>query len=98
LTELLASLNYAQQPDLAKRIGAVYTFIFRALVTAQVRRDEQSLSDAVRLLEIERDTWRQVVQTNSAGTPTSHALHAPHAVPAPARIDDLPTSRLSFEA
>src|SRR5687768_4944742 len=48
LTELLAGLNYAQQPELARRIAAVYTFVFRALVVAQVRRQHSSLADAVR--------------------------------------------------
>ncbi len=99
LTELLASLDYATHPDLVRRIASVYLFVFRSLVTAQVRRNESSLADAVRLLEIERETWRQIVQKDSASTSSApHTAHAPHPVPAPTRWIDVPSSSISFEA
>jgi flagellar protein FliS len=99
VTELLASLNFTEQPELIRRIASVYNFVFRSLVTAQVRQDDKSLADATRLLEIERETWRQVVQTTAPQTTAArHAAHGSHSVPAPARMTDVPTSSLSFEA
>ena len=98
LTELLASLNYGQQPELTRRIASVYSFVFRALVTAQVRRHEPSLADASRLLELERDTWREVVRKTAGSAAVPRVAHAPHAMPAPTRLADQPTSSMSFEA
>ena len=43
-------------------MAAVYAFIFRRLVEAGYRRDEGKLADAIRLLEMERETWQQVCQ------------------------------------
>lgn len=99
VTEILASLNYAEHPELAQRIAAVYNFVFRSLVTAHVRKDEKCLADAVRVLEIERGTWRELAQRQSgAPAPPPRATHAAHAVPAPVRIAETPTSSFSFEA
>ena len=43
-------------------MAAVYAFIFRRLVEAGYRQDEAKLADAIRLLEIERQTWQRVCQ------------------------------------
>jgi flagellar secretion chaperone FliS len=99
VSELLASLNYAEHADLTRRIAGIYNFVFRSLVTAHIQHDEKSLADAVRLLEIERETWRQIVEKSSSqATPPRHDSHASHAIPAPVRMADMPTSSLSFEA
>ncbi len=60
VTELLASLNPQIDPALAKRVAATYLFIFRRLIEAGLKRDEEALDDARRVLEEERETWRQV--------------------------------------
>ena len=99
VTELLASLNYTEQPELIRRIAGVYNFVFRALVIAHVGHDSSSLADATRLLEIERETWRQLVQhTAGAAAPATRTAHPAHAIPAPVRMSETPTSSLSFEA
>ena len=60
MAEMLAGMDREAGGDLAKRVSAVYEFIFRSLVKAGHRHDEKSLGDAIRILEIERETWRQV--------------------------------------
>jgi hypothetical protein len=40
----------------------VYGCVFRTLVAAHLERSEKKLAEAASILEIERDTWRQVCQ------------------------------------
>jgi flagellar protein FliS len=60
--EMLASLNAEGNADLTKKLAALYIFVFRSLMEANVERDPGKLDGAIRVLEIERDTWRQVCQ------------------------------------
>lgn len=58
--EMMAGLNREADPELVKRVASVYLFVFRCLMEANYQRDPQKLSDAVRVLKIERQTWQQV--------------------------------------
>ena len=101
VTELLASLNFVDQPQLARKIAAVYNYIFRELVAAHLEHDATRLENARRLLEIERDTWRQVAHklSQSGETAPARTVHASHAVPAPTTpLGQAATSRISLEA
>jgi flagellar protein FliS len=71
VSQILAVIDREAGGDLAKRVSALYTFIYRSLVKAGHRHDEKSLADAVRILEIERETWRKLCE--------KLAVHAPHA-------------------
>jgi flagellar protein FliS len=62
LTELICGLNGQVDGPLVRRVAGVYLFIHRALVAAQTQRDQNELNNALQVLEIERDTWRQVCQ------------------------------------
>ena len=46
--------------ELAENVRALYAFLFRLLTEAQLYRDLARLDDALRLLTMERETWRQV--------------------------------------
>ena len=58
--ELLQSPNKARAPELVDKVQGLYLFVHSSLVAAQRARDESKLNDAIRILEIERETWRQV--------------------------------------
>ena len=60
--ELLASLNHEADADLVKRVASVYLFVFRNLMEANHERSEKKLDDALRVLEVERATWRHVCE------------------------------------
>ncbi len=60
MSELLAGLKREVDPDLVERVAGVYLFILRSLTQANLRHDEKKLDDALRVLEEERETWRQV--------------------------------------
>jgi flagellar protein FliS len=66
LGQMLAAIDREGGGELATRVSTVYEFIFRSLVKAGHQRDEQSLAEAVRVLEIERETWRQLCEKIAA--------------------------------
>ena len=48
--------------------------MFRLLTEAQLYRDSERLDDALRLLEMERETWREVCErTGETAGSTDHA-------------------------
>jgi flagellar secretion chaperone FliS len=69
LAEMLGSMDRQAAGVIGQRVSVVYEYIYRCLVRAGYRRDEKSLSDAVRVLEIERETWRKVCDKLAAETP-----------------------------
>ncbi len=62
LGEMLGGLNDQACPELAGKVAGVYQFAYRALMEANVRRDEAKLAEALRVMEIERETWRLVCE------------------------------------
>jgi flagellar protein FliS len=76
----------ANATALARKVRSLYAFLFRQLTEAQLYRDHERLSDVLRLLAMERETWRQVSEqaartthvevqppTNEMGTFSLHA-------------------------
>ncbi len=63
VTQLITGACTDEPTELARRVRAIYTFIFRTLVSAHVHRDENKLNEAIRVLEVERETWQQVCAT-----------------------------------
>jgi flagellar protein FliS len=59
--ELLAGVN-PQESELAGKVAGVYVFMVQSLTEAQLRRDRQRVEDAIKVLEVERETWRQVCE------------------------------------
>ena len=66
--ELSTSLNYQVAPELCARLGALYTYIYRRLVDANVEHAIAAVDEAIKLLEYERETW-QLLMAKTAGQP-----------------------------
>ena len=81
VAHMLAVIDREAAGDLAQRVSAVYEFIYRSLVKAGHRHDEKGLADAVRILEIERETWRQVCEKLAVNAPHARFADGPHGVP-----------------
>ena len=81
--QILAEIDHEVGGDLAKRVSSIYEFIFRSLVNAGHRRDAKSLDDAIRILEIERETWRQVCDKLAVNSPRAAFHDVRHGVPPP---------------
>jgi flagellar secretion chaperone FliS len=62
VNELMCGLNRELDSALVGKAAALYLFVFRCLVEAGHRHDGKKLADAIRVLEIDRETWRQVCE------------------------------------
>jgi len=59
--ELSNSLNREIDPDLCDKLSALYTYIYRRMVDANLERDPAALEECTELLEYERETWRMLM-------------------------------------
>jgi flagellar secretion chaperone FliS len=62
MAELLTGLNAESKDALVRRVAGVYLFIYRSLIAANAEQSTVRLDDALRVLEIERETWRRVCE------------------------------------
>jgi flagellar protein FliS len=60
--EMSNGIRREVNPALADRVGAIYSFIYRRLVDANVGQDEQAVEEALRILRYERETWLLLVE------------------------------------
>jgi flagellar protein FliS len=60
--ELSTSLNHQVEPDLCDKLAALYTYIYRRLVDANMERDVAPVEECIRLLEYERETWAMLMK------------------------------------
>jgi flagellar protein FliS len=77
VSHMLGVIDHKTGGELAGRVSAVYDFIYRSLVKAGYSREEQGISDAIRILEIERDTWRQLCEKSASDRAVARPA-APH--------------------
>jgi flagellar protein FliS len=61
ISELLAGVRLGESP-LARQVGGIYVYLFSALTEAQQTRDQTQLAAVIRVLEEERQTWREVCE------------------------------------
>src|SRR4051794_26239723 len=54
--ELLAGVR-ENKSELNERLAEVYLFLFRRVSEAKINSDAAAMADALRILEIERQTW-----------------------------------------
>jgi flagellar secretion chaperone FliS len=67
VAEMLAGLDERQAPDLVAQLKSLFVFVHRKLVEADLRRDQQSARDALKILEMHRETWLAAGQAELAG-------------------------------
>ncbi|MEM9418926.1 MAG: flagellar export chaperone FliS [Planctomycetota bacterium] len=60
--ELSTSLNHDANPELCEKLSALYTYVYRLLVDANLERDVAKAGEAIQLLEYERETWQLMMQ------------------------------------
>lgn len=59
--ELNNTLNHKHDPDLCEKLAALYSYIYRRLVDANMERDVAALDEAISLLDYERETWSMLL-------------------------------------
>ena len=58
--ELRGSLDHTAGGELAGRLDALYDYVSRRLLHAQLNNDERAIDEAVDLLSPVRDAWHQI--------------------------------------
>ncbi len=59
--ELSTSLNHDADPQLCQRLSALYTYVYRLLVDANMKRESGIVDEAIKLIEYERETWQMLM-------------------------------------
>ena len=57
ITELSTALKRDVNPDLCGKLAALYNFIYRRLVEANISKDEKLVDDALEIMRHQRETW-----------------------------------------
>ncbi|HEV2296193.1 MAG TPA: flagellar export chaperone FliS [Tepidisphaeraceae bacterium] len=57
ITELSITLKPDVAPDLCKRLGALYTFVYKKLIEANVGHELAPMDEALSILRYQRETW-----------------------------------------
>ena len=60
LAELVGVLSPKNADPVHQRVLATYLFVYRSLIAANLDHNEERLDQALRVLAVERDTWRTV--------------------------------------
>jgi flagellar secretion chaperone FliS len=74
--ELSTSLNHDAAPDLCAKLSALYTYIYRLLVDANIEHIPAKVDEATKLLEYEKETWQLLIERVAAGESEADAADA----------------------
>jgi flagellar secretion chaperone FliS len=102
--EIIASLDYETPSDFVSDVAGVYLFIYRSLIEAASDRDENKLDDALRVLDMERETWRQICHKFGGKVTDEPAeavrIDSKSSIPAPTfdSLSDFSATGISLEA
>lgn len=66
IVEMEAGLRHEVNPELCGRMAAIYGFLYRKLVEASIHKDATAVDDALKVLEIERETWVLLIERVNA--------------------------------
>ena len=72
--ELRASLEHKVSPAFSQRLDALYEYVSRRLLQAQLNNDPAALDESVRLLTPIRDGWHAIRDTSSSAAPRLAAI------------------------
>lgn len=61
ILEMQNGLRYEVNRELCERVASLYNFVYRKLVDASTTREVSAIDDALRILRVERDTWKMLV-------------------------------------
>ena len=61
ITELTSNLRHDVDPDLCGKLAALYNFIYRRLVDANLTKNAQSVEEALDIMRHQRQTWAMLM-------------------------------------
>ncbi|MCR4720785.1 MAG: flagellar export chaperone FliS [Lachnospiraceae bacterium] len=75
VVEFRATLDFKY--PVAKDFDLVYDYIYRRLVEANIKKDPEILTEALKYIREMRDTWKEVMVRNRAGAGPSSIQYIP---------------------
>lgn len=66
IVELSTTMNPKLAPEVVERLTALYTWIYRRLIDANLTRELEPLDEAIKLIAYERETWDLLMAQNRA--------------------------------
>lgn len=66
VVELSTSMNPRLAPEVVERLTALYTYIYKLLVDANLTRELGPLDEAIHRIAYERETWVLLMEQNRA--------------------------------
>jgi len=70
--ELNSGLRREVNPELVDQMAALYDFVYRRLIDANIHREIEAADDALRILRHQRETWSLLIERLArAATPQS---------------------------
>jgi flagellar protein FliS len=63
LTEMSCGLKHDVLPELCEKLSALYSYVYRRLIDANVKHDPEALEEAITLLRYQRETWAMLMDT-----------------------------------
>lgn len=69
IAELIGAIEPAPDSALANRVKANYLFVHQSLVSGNLHRRIDPIDGALRVLQIERDTWQRLCQQTPTAPP-----------------------------
>jgi flagellar protein FliS len=62
VSELIVGLRPGDEPELTERLKQLFLFVRRSLTQADVTHETEPLRDAIKILEMHRETWLEVME------------------------------------
>lgn len=62
VTELIVTLKHDANPDLCKKLSALYTFAYRKMTESNISHDVAGLDEALEVLRYQRETWAMLME------------------------------------
>ena len=63
LTEMSCGLKHDVLPELCEKLSALYSYVYRKLIDANVKHDVAAIEEAIGLLKYQRETWAMLLDT-----------------------------------
>ena len=81
IIELSCSLKHDVAPDLCEKLAALYNYVYRKLVEANIQHNGASLDEALSVLRYQRETWQMLM--DQLGRQKATAVASKLDLPAP---------------
>jgi flagellar secretion chaperone FliS len=61
VAEMISSIQTDPNPELADRLKGLFLFCHNSLIKADLTHTVEPIDDAIRILELHRDTWKELI-------------------------------------